>query len=174
VAPLAHANETATILTSLGWPVEPHSTDWRPVNRAYVTSFAVAAIPPALLALAIPFMGSAGLTVVAALPFLGVLAALWIVIAPVAIAMRWFSWRRTRYALGNETLFVETGWWRHRRNIVPTRKVQSVDLAENFWSRAFGICTLRLGIAGGSGFSDHHVPALTRAEAEALRAELLS
>ena len=38
----------------------------------------------------------------------------------------------------------------------------------------FGICTLRLGVAGGSGFSDHHVPALTRAEAEALRAELLS
>ena len=27
------------------------------------------------------------------------------------------------------TLFVETGWWRHRRSIVPTRKIQSVDLS---------------------------------------------
>jgi len=70
-------------------------------------------------------------------------------------------------------LFVETGWWRHRRNIVPLRKIQSIDLTESWWTRLFGICTLRLGIAGGSGFSDHHVPALTRAQAEALRAELL-
>ena len=65
------------------------------------------------------------------------------------------------------------GWWRHRRRYRPARKIQSIDLAESFWSRLFGICTLRLGVAGGSGFSDHHVPALTRAEAEALRAELL-
>ena len=174
VAPLARESEAATILTSLGWPIEPPAETWQPVNRAYVTSFAVAAIPPALLVLAVPFMGSAGLTVVAAIPFLGIVGFLWLAIAPIAIAMRWFSWRRTRFALGNETLFVETGWWRHRRNIVPMRKIQSVDLAENFWNRAFGICTLRLGIAGGSGFSDHHVPALTRANAEALRAELLS
>jgi hypothetical protein len=33
---------------------------------------------------------------------------------------------------------------------------------------------LRLGVAGGGGFSDHHVPALNRPGAEALRAELLA
>jgi len=33
---------------------------------------------------------------------------------------------------------------------------------------------LRLGVAGGTGFSDHHVPALSRAEAQILRAELLT
>jgi membrane protein YdbS with pleckstrin-like domain len=54
------------------------------------------------------------------------------------------------------------------------RKIQSIDLSESWWTRLFGICTLRLGVAGGSGFSDHHVPALTRADAEALRAELLA
>jgi membrane protein YdbS with pleckstrin-like domain len=54
------------------------------------------------------------------------------------------------------------------------RKIQSVDLAENFWSRAFGICTLRLGVAGGGGFADHHVPALSREEAQSLRAKLLA
>jgi membrane protein YdbS with pleckstrin-like domain len=57
--------------------------------------------------------------------------------------------------------------------MVPTGKIQSIDLNENFWSRAFGICTLNLGVAGGNGFSHHHVPALTRAEAEVLRGELL-
>jgi len=84
------------------------------------------------------------------------------------------DYQATRYALEAGSLFVETGWWRHRRNIVPVRKIQSVDLTESWWSRMFGICTLKLGVAGGSGFSDHHVPALTRAEAQSLRAELLS
>ena len=102
------------------------------------------------------------------------LRSLWLAGAGLAIGMRWLDWRQTRYALDGESLFVETGWWRHRRNIVPARKIQSVDLTESWWSRLFGICTLRLGVAGGSGFSDHHVPALTRAEAEALRAELLT
>ena len=116
----------------------------------------------------------AALATVAAIPFLGPIGLLWLAGAGLAIGMRWFDWKRTRYALGAEALFVETGWWRHRRIMFPTRKIQSIDLAESFWSRAFGICTLRLGVAGGSGFSDHHVPALTRPEAEALRAELLS
>ena len=60
--------------------------------------------------------------------------------------------RRTRSALDGGSLIAESGWWRHRRNILPVRKIQSVDLAENFWSRWFGICTLRLGVAGGGGF----------------------
>ena len=174
VAPLATEREAAAILTSLGWPIEPLTDAWRRVSLAFVTSFAAIAIPLALLVVAVPFMGSAGLMVVAAAPLIGVVGLFWLAVAPIAIAMRWFSWRRTRYAFGDQVLFVETGWWRHRRNIVPTRKIQSIDLAESWWSRLFGICTLRLGVAGGSGFSDHRVPALTRTEAETLRAELLA
>jgi membrane protein YdbS with pleckstrin-like domain len=58
--------------------------------------------------------------------------------------------------------------------MVPLIKIQSLDISETWWSRSFGICTLRLGVAGGSGFSDHHVPALSRVQAKALRAQLLS
>jgi putative membrane protein len=174
VAPLAREEEATAILTSLGWPIVPSSGAWRPISRAFVTSFAVAAIPLALLVLAVPFTGGRGLTIIAAVPFIGIVGLVWLAVTPIAIAMRWFSWRRTRYALGDQALFVESGWWRHRRNIVPRRKIQSIDLYENFWSRAFGFCTLRLGVAGGSGFSDHRVPGLTRPEAETLRAELLA
>jgi putative membrane protein len=131
------------------------------VSLAYFTSFLAMIGPGSVLA-------------IASLPFLGPIALLWLAGAALAILVRWLEWRRTRFALADGTLFVETGWWRHRRSIIPCRKVQSVDLAENFWSRTFRICALRLGVAGGSGFSDHHVPALSRAEAEALRAELLS
>jgi putative membrane protein len=99
---------------------------------------------------------------------------LWLAGAGLAIGMRYLDWKRTAYALADGALFIRTGWWRHRRSMIPLRKIQSVDVAESWWSRLFGICTLRLGVAGGSGFSDHHVPALTRFEAETLRAELLS
>jgi len=161
VAPLAREKEAAAILASLGWPVAPQPNAWRSVSRAFVTSFAGILVPASLMTLV-------------ALPFVGLIASLCLAGAGLAILIRWLDWRRTRYALEDRALFVETGWWRHRRNMVPTGKIQSVDLSENFWSRAFGICTLRLGVAGGSGFSDHHVPALTRVEAEALRAELLA
>ena len=103
----------------------------------------------------------------------GPLVLLWALGAGIAIGVRWLEWRHTRYALADDILFVESGWWRRRRAIVPRRKVQSVELAENFWSRAFGICALRLGVAGGGGFSAHIVPALGRSDAERLRQQLL-
>ena len=160
VAPLAREVESAQILSSLRWPVAP-ATPWQPVSRAYVMSFIGILIP-------------ASLATIVALPFLGAVGLLWLAGAGLAIGMRWLDWKRARFALDQGSLFVERGWWRHRRNILPRSKIQSIDIAESSWSRLFGICTLRLGVAGGSGFSDHHVPALTRADAEALRAELLS
>lgn len=174
VAPLAHEAEAAAILASLGWPAAPSSDQWRRVRRGYVTSRALAVGPIATLPLIVPFTGGAGLTVIAALPFLGIAGLLWLAATPFLVAGRWLSWRHTRYALDGGNLFVETGWWRHRRSIIPARKVQSVDIAENFWGRMFGICAVKLGVAGGSGFSDHHVPALSRADAERLRARLLA
>jgi len=161
VAPLAREEEAGNILDSLRWPIAPGSGTWLPVSRAFVTSFIGILIPAAIAAIAVT-------------PFLGPVGLLWIVGGLAAIGARWFDWKRTRYALGDGALFVETGWWRHRRSIIPMRKIQSIDLAESWWSRMFGICTLRLGVAGGSGFSDHHVPALSRPDAEALRAELLA
>ena len=174
VAPLAHPDEAADILASLDWPAGPRDESWHRVSRAYVTSYAIAVSPPAIFALAVPFMGSAGLSIVAAQPVIGIVAVAWVVVAPLLIGFRWMSWRHTRHALEGGTLFVATGWWRHRRRILPLPKIQSVDLSESFWSRAFGICTLRLGVAGGGGLSDHHVPALTRGEAQSLRARLLA
>ena len=173
VAPLAHEPEAGEILGSLGWPVAPVADSWRRVSRAYIGSYAAAVAPPVFLVLAVPFVGSVGLGAIAAAPVVGVVAVFWALIVPALVAARWMSWRHTCYVLEGDTLFVATGWWRHRRRILPLRKIQSIDLAESFWSRAFGICTLRLGVAGGGGFADHHIPALSRPDAEALRARLL-
>jgi putative membrane protein len=161
VAPLAHEPEASDILVSLHWPVAPGTSAWLPVSPAFVASYAVILLPAAIAA--------AGTTY-----FLGSIGLLWFAVAALAIGIRWFDWKHTRYALADGALFIETGWWRHRRSIIPARKIQSVDIAENWWSRVFNICTLRLGVAGGSGFSDHHVPALNRRQARHLRAELLT
>ena len=156
VAPLAHPEEASAILASLGWPSQPSTSHWSRVSVAYVTSLAALLVPASLVALG-------------AMPWLGPIILLWAAGALVAVAARWLGWRHTRYALSDHSLFIETGWWRRRRAIVPTRNIQSIELAQSFWTRAFGICTLRLGIAGGGGFSAHVVPALRRADGDQLR-----
>lgn len=161
VAPLAYPGESAAILASLGWPERPSIGPWSRVSIAYVTSLAALFVP-------------AGLAGLAAMWWVGPVVLLWLAGGLIAVAARWLGWRHTRYALADGSLFVESGWWRRRRSIVPTRNIQSVELSENAWSRAFGICTLRLGVAGGGGFSAHHVPALERAEAHALRSRLMA
>ncbi|HEU4957844.1 MAG TPA: PH domain-containing protein [Sphingomicrobium sp.] len=161
VAPLAREREADSILSSLEWQAAVPSQSWRPVSRAFVTSFIGILLPAALATLV-------------TLPLLGPVGLLWLGGAAMAIVVRWFDWNHTRYAFEKGGLFIETGWWRHRRSMIPQIKIQSIDVSESWWSRIFGICTLRLGVAGGSGFSDHHVPALTRREAVALRAQLLS
>ena len=160
VAPLAHPDEATAILTSLGWPALPWTGHWSRVSVGYVTSLAALFAPALLIALG-------------ASPWVGPSALLWAAGAIAAVAARWLGWRHTRYTLSDHNLFIETGWWRRRRAIVPTRNVQSVELAQNFWTRAFGICTLRLGVAGGGGFSAHNVPALERVDGEQLRNSLI-
>jgi len=160
VAPLARPEEATTILDSLAWPASPSTGHWSNVSIAYVTSLAALLAPAALIALVVGLLVQPGVL-------------LWIAGALVAVAARWLGWRQTRYALSDRSLFIETGWWRRRRAIVPTRNIQSVELATSFWSRAFGICTLRLGVAGGGGFSAHNVPALRQIEAQDLRDRLI-
>jgi putative membrane protein len=92
---------------------------------------------------------------------------------PLLVAGRWLAWRRTRYALDGDRLLVSSGWWRRRLVILPLARIQSSDIAESFVSRRFGTATLHLGVAGGSGFSAHMIPALPRETARALRRELL-
>lgn len=175
VAPLATELEAAAILCTVQGPITPASGDWRHVSRAYVSGLAWLLIPAALIATLLGMLSIqlADLSGSGAVPLAGPIF-FWIIGAASAVAFRWLSWRQTRFALDDRTLFVETGWWRHRRTILPIGKIQSVDIAENFWSRLFGVCTLRLGVAGGGGFSDHHIPALARDEATSLRAQLLS
>jgi putative membrane protein len=170
VAPLARPEEAEDVLASLGWPAMPAAT-WSPVSRAYVTSFIAMLAPAMLVAAATLLLQRAVERQPLVLLWPGVL--LITGAAAVAIAVRWLEWRLTRYALSDGSLFIESGWWRRRRAIVPVAKIQSIDLNENFWTRRFGICALKLGVAGGRALAAHTVPALRRADAWDLRNRLI-
>lgn len=161
VAPLAEDAEVGAIISEIGWRPVAADIHWSHVSRAYVWSFATGMlffVIPALVQLAIfPPIG--------ALAFMAIGA---------VIAFRWLAWRRTAYALDGDRLLVRSGWWRRRLVILPLTSIQSVDLTENFISRRFDLSSLLIGVAGGSGFSAHGVPALPRETARALRAELLA
>ena len=161
VAPLAHPEEAASILASLGWPASPDTDQWRPLARGYFTSLTA-------------FLAGLGLIALAASWLVAPSALLGLPLLAIAALTRWLEWRHARYAWADDILFVENGWWRQKRVILPAAKVQSVELTESFWTRQFGFCTLRLGVAGGGGFAGHLVPALSRASAENLRRQLLS
>lgn len=161
VAPLADEAEVATVIGELGWrPIDP-DVRWIHVSAAYAWTFTLAisllAIPAAIQLLFFPLIALAGFIAITVL-----------------IAFRWLAWRRTRYALDGDRLLVRRGWWRRQTVILPLASIQSVDLTENFISRRFGTASLLIGVAGGSGFSAHGVPALPRETARTLRAELLA
>jgi membrane protein YdbS with pleckstrin-like domain len=92
----------------------------------------------------------------------------------IATLFNWLEWRRSRYALDSGHLFLERGWWRQRRAIVPVRRIQSIDVSENFWTRTFGFVRMQFGVAGGTMLSAFAIDGLARGEAEALREQLIA
>ena len=161
IAPLARAGEVDALVGALGWAPAPDAASWRRVSRAYLFLFLAGMAPLALI-----FIGQAVFVHWLGLVALGAVAG--------ASLLRILAWPRTRYALEDGQLFIETGWWRHRRLLLPIRKVQSADIIDSALSRLFGVATVRFGVAGGSGFSEHAVPALPRGTALELRRAILA
>lgn len=161
LAPLATDEEAAAIVRELAWRAPPRDIAWTRVSRAFVWSFFVGALV---------FLLPIGIAQLLFLPTLGLV---WLTIPLALLAVRHVEWRRTAYALDGDRLMTRSGWWRRRQVILPMDKIQSIDLAENFVGRWFGIATLRLGVAGGS-LGGHIIPAIPREAARILRKDLLS
>jgi putative membrane protein len=159
LAPLAGEQEVGAILSALGWRPLAEVIDWKRVSSAYLWVLAIVLAPLALLFAVLAALEAPFLLLIAGVLFL--------------LLLRWRAWRRTLYALDGDRLLMRTGWWRRRTVILPLDKIQSVDLTENAISRLFGVAGLGFGVAGGSGFSAHAIPALPRETARELREQLL-
>jgi putative membrane protein len=161
VAPLATEGECAIIQQSLGRPLAPPDDRWRPLPFAHFKSSAAPLIVPSMV-----------------VPVASYFISPWLMLAlggvAIAVGAQWLEWRRARWALDGSHFFIDQGWWKQRRAIIPVARIQSIDITENFWTRLFGFRRLRLGIAGGNALSAFQVEALTPADADALRERLLT
>lgn len=159
LAPLARDEEVNRILDEMEWKPLPVAPAWTPVSREFVAAFALALSPLFLIAL-----GNLFFQPIIGVPFLAILFG--------AVGLRWLAWRRTGYVVDGDRILVRTGWWKRRVTVLPAAKIQSVDLRENFISRALGIAWLQFGVAGG-GMTGHFIPAIPSREARKLRDLLL-
>ena len=139
----------------------PEPELWRPYPKGYLHSAAALN----MIGIAIAVIASMVLS-----PW-GLLAAAGLAIATL---VQWLEWRRSRYALDAGHLFLDGGWWRQRLAIVPVARIQSLDIAENGWTRLFGYVRMRFGVPGGSMLSAFSIDALSRADALVLRERLVA
>ncbi len=81
---------------------------------------------------------------------------------------RYRSWS---YALAADELHVRHGVWTHFYTIIPVRRIQHIDVAQDPAARLFGLASLVVHTAGTRS-SSVAVPGLKLREAERLRDEL--
>lgn len=108
----------------------------------------------------------------------------WITLAVVGVtfavitATGLLRWWRTRYRVTADSFELRTGLFTRRLRAIPLHRIRTVDLTAHPVQRLFGLTVLRAGAttAAGSGGdrSGLTLEALTRPDAERLRAELLA
>lgn len=62
----------------------------------------------------------------------------------------WRDWRRYRFGLDTQQLYLQRGWWQQQLTIAPQVKVQSMEIAQGPLARRYGLAALKFGIAGGT------------------------
>ena len=179
LAPLATGEEVNRILAALGWRELAPAIEWQRVSRSYIWSFVIAMSPLLLvLGLQVAVIGLAPGVLQQRLdgPVGPALVPLSIVLLALVglVFARLLAWRRTGFALDDDRLLIRTGWWRRRTLVLPIRRILSIDLRQNFISRALGTMSVAMGIAGGSGLSLNEIPALDEEKARSLREQLLT
>jgi putative membrane protein len=74
------------------------------------------------------------------------LSLLWLVVA----FLFWCDWRKYRFGLDDQQLYLRRGWWQQKLTIAPQVKVQSMEIAQGPLARRYGLASLKFGIAGGT------------------------
>ncbi len=87
----------------------------------------------------------------------------------IAAFLFWCDWRRYRFGLDDQQLYLRRGWWRERFTLAPQVKVQSIEIAQGPLARRYGLASLKFGIAGGT----LEMVALPLSTAQAIRAAVM-
>ena len=87
----------------------------------------------------------------------------------IAACLFWCDWRRYRFGLDTQQLYLRRGWWRQQLTLAPQIKVQSMEIAQGPLARRYGLASLKFGIAGGT----LEMVALPLSTAQAIRAAVM-
>jgi putative membrane protein len=82
-------------------------------------------------------------------------------------------WRTTRYRITADRVELHTGWLSRQRRSVPRDRIRTVDLTAKLMHRVFGLTVVHVGTGSGSSAERLALDAVSKAEAERLRHELL-
>jgi putative membrane protein len=82
------------------------------------------------------------------------------------------SWWFTKWQLTNDAIRVDSGFLFRRTRIIRFDRIQTIDVAQPFVARLFGMAELRMDVAGG-GKSDGRLSYFSEEEANKLRGILL-
>lgn len=83
------------------------------------------------------------------------------------------AWRRTRYAVGEDAVYLHHGILFRTQRHARLNRIQAVDVVQPLLGRLFGLAQLRIETAGGQG-SNVTIAYLRETEAQDLRNELLA
>lgn len=92
--------------------------------------------------------------------------------AVVVVGFRYLAWSRTSYRIEDGSLVVERGLLERTRTVLPLDRVQQVDVQRTLRHQVTGLAVVRIDRAGGGDEAEVVLDAVTRAEAERLRAAL--
>jgi uncharacterized membrane protein YdbT with pleckstrin-like domain len=159
-APFARMDEIEPILAEAGIEQLPPEESYIRVSRLAVLRRYLATFIP--LALAVDSSSLFWPQALLALIPLGLLAALVVL-----------QWRRHRYVLTEQAIYVSEGLFRQRLWIMPFGKAQTISVTRSPLQRRFGLASVAVDTAGASLFRSPVVRDLDDHTADALAARLV-
>ena len=100
----------------------------------------------------------------------------WVVgiLAIPAIIVAALRYATFRYRVTGDELVIDSGVLQRKHRVIPLANVQNIDLRESALQRAAGVVEMRVETAGSGSGAEASLEVLGRAEAHALREELLA
>jgi putative membrane protein len=68
----------------------------------------------------------------------------------ISACLLWCDWRKYRFGIDAQQLYLRRGWWRQQLTVAPHIKVQSIEITQGPLARRCGLASLKFGIAGGT------------------------
>jgi putative membrane protein len=130
---------------------------------------------PATLALAVVKLGPRSLNFLPAVAALG-FTGNWVYIVPAILAFllfslvaAWLNWLRFRFAVGTDTVVIESGVFSRQHRTIPFDRIQDVGIEQGLVARALGIAKVGFETGAGGKENDAHLDAIGLDAAQALR-----